>query len=104
MALATINSYLEQIDDLVSRAADYDNMQFRLRLEELVKKGGRGTENAIAHYITGTYVSIPTRINLVRMAGYIRSTAFLVPLEKVIALGEDELLREEAGFQYLQIQ
>jgi HEAT repeat protein len=35
-------------------------------------------------------------MNLVRMAGYIRSAAFLVPLKKVIELGEDDLLREEA--------
>ena len=98
MVLATINSYLEQIDELVSQAVDQDDRRFRLHLESLVKKGGRDTENAIAHYITGTYVSIPTRINLVRMAGYIRSTAFLIPLAKVIELGEDNLLREEAVF------
>jgi HEAT repeat protein len=96
MALATINSYLEQIDELVSQAVDHDDMRFRLHLESLVKKGGKDTENAIAHYITGTYVSVPTRINLVRMAGYIRSAAFLLPLTKVIELGEDILLREEA--------
>lgn len=96
MALATIDSHLVQIDHLVRNAADYDDLEFRLRLEELVKKGGRDTENAIAHYITGTYVSIPTRMNLVRMAGYIRSTAFLIPLKKVIELGENERLREGA--------
>lgn len=96
MALATINSFLEQIDELVSQVVDPDDMRFRLHLETLVKKGGRDTENAIAQYITGTYVSISTRINLVRMAGYIRSTAFLVPLKRVIELGEDSLLREEA--------
>ncbi|MCX6557120.1 MAG: hypothetical protein NTW95_06770 [Candidatus Aminicenantes bacterium] len=96
MVLATINSYLEQIDELVGRAVDPDDKRFRLHLEALVKKGGRETENAIAHYITGTYISIPTRINLVRMAGYIRSSAFLVPLNSVIELGEDNLLREEA--------
>jgi HEAT repeat protein len=96
MVLATINSYLEQIDELVSQAVNQDDMRLRLHLELLVKKGGRDTENAIAHYITGTYVSIPTRINLVRMAGYIRSAAFLVPLKKVIELGEDDRLREAA--------
>ncbi len=96
MALATIDSYLGQIDDLVRRAADYGDMEFRLRLEELVKRGGRDTENAIAHYITGTYIGIPTRLNLVRMAGYILSPAFLLPLQKVIDMGEDNLLREEA--------
>jgi hypothetical protein len=96
MPLATIDSYLGQIDDLVRRAADYGDMEFRLRLEELVKKGGRDTENAIAHYITGTYIGMPTRLNLVRMAGYILSPAFLLPLKKVIDMGEDNLLREEA--------
>ncbi len=96
MALATINSYLEQIDELVSRAVDSDDMQFRMSLETLVKKGGRETENAIAHYLTGTYVGISTRMNLVRMAGYIRSSAFLVPLTRVLELGEDDMLRETA--------
>ncbi len=96
MALATIDSVLEQIDELVRNAADHDDLQFRLRLEELVKLGGRDTENAIAHYLTGNYVSVSTRLNLVRIAGYIRSTAFLVPLNKVIEFGKDERLREAA--------
>jgi len=98
MALATINSFLERIDELVNRAVNPDDRDFRLQLESLVTQGGRGTENAIAHYITGTYIGIPTRINLIRMAGYIRSAAFLVPLKNVIDMGEDDLLREEAVF------
>jgi len=96
MALATIDSVLGQIDDLVRNAGDGSGMAFRLGLEELVRKGGHDTENAIAHYITGTYISMATRMNLVRMAGYIGSDAFLLPLKKVIEMGEDELLREEA--------
>jgi hypothetical protein len=96
MALATINSFLEQIDDLVSHAADHDDMQFRLRLEQLVKKGGRDTENAIAHYITGTRISIATCLNLIRMAGYIRSAAFLLPLNTVIEMSQDTEMQEAA--------
>ena len=96
MALATINSVLEQIDELVRHAADHDDMLFRLRLEELVKKGGRDTENAIAHYITGTRISIATCLNLIRMAGYIRSSAFLLPLNTVIEMSSNNELREAA--------
>jgi len=100
MALESINACLEQIDKLVrgapDGAPDSDDLQFRMRLEELVKSGGKDTENAIVHYITGTYVPIPTRLNLIRMAGYIRSDSFLLPLKKVIDLGENDLLREEA--------
>jgi hypothetical protein len=96
MALEKTDSYLRQIDELVRGSVDPNDLQFRMRLEELVKKGGRGTENAIVHYITGTYIGMATRLNLVRMAGYIRSAAFLLPLKKVIEMGEDDLLREEA--------
>ncbi|MBN2399275.1 MAG: hypothetical protein JXI33_02925 [Candidatus Aminicenantes bacterium] len=96
MALATINSVLEQIDELIRRAPDQDDLQFRLRLEELVKKGGRDTENAIAHYITGTRISVATCLNLIRMAGYIRSAAFLLPLNNVIELSDDVQMREAA--------
>ena len=96
MALATIDAVLEQIDGLVRGAGAGGGREFRLRLEELVRQGGRSTENAIVHYITGSAVGMATRIDLVRMAGYIRSDAFLLPLKKVIAMGEDDLLREEA--------
>ncbi len=96
MALEKTDSILRQIDELVRSSVDPDDQQFRIRLEELVKKGGRGTENAIVHYITGTYIGMATRLNLVRMAGYIRSSAFLLPLKKVIEMGEDDMLREEA--------
>ncbi len=96
MALEAIDSVLQQIDDLVRRTGGGGGLVFRLRLEELVRQGGRSTENAIAHYLTGRSVSVATRIDLVRMAGYIRSDAFLLPLQKVIELGEDDMLREQA--------
>lgn len=96
MDLAAIDSNLEQIDELVRSAVDTDGMRFRMRLEELVKQGGRRTENAIALYITGKSLGVPMRLNLVRLAGYIRSDAFLLPLQQVIETGEDELLREQA--------
>ncbi len=96
MALESSDSYLEQIDELVRGIPDNDDQQFRKKLEELVRQGGRGTENAIALYITGSNISIASRLNLVRMAGYIRSASFLLPLRQVIETGEDDLLREEA--------
>jgi hypothetical protein len=96
MALATINSYLEQIDQLVNRAHGDDDREFRLQLEDLVKKGGRDTENAIAYYITGTRISAATCLNLIRMAGYIRSAAFLLPLTRVIEVSPDVELQKAA--------
>jgi hypothetical protein len=96
MALESSDSCLKQIDQLVRGARDGDDRLFRRQLEELVRQGGRSTENAIALYITGSYISVASRLNLIRMAGYIRSAAFLLPLKKVIETAEDDLLREEA--------
>lgn len=96
MALESSDAYLEQIDELVRGIPDNDDVLFRRKLEELVHKGGRSTENVIALYITGSTVSLATRLNLVRMAGYIRSASFLLPLRQVIEAGGDDLLREEA--------
>ncbi len=96
MALASINSYLDQIDELVRHASDHDDKEFRLLLEDLVKKGGRDTENAIAYYITGTRISVPTCLNLIRMAGYIRSAAFLLPLTRVIEMSPDVQMQKAA--------
>jgi hypothetical protein len=96
MTLENIDSCLEQIDELVRTSPNTNDQPFRMRLEELVRKGGRSTENAIAHYITGKSLRVSTRMNLVRLAGYIRSAAFLLPLQQIIETSEDDLLREEA--------
>jgi hypothetical protein len=96
MEISEINGCLAQIKELIDQAEQYSDLSFRLQLEDLVKKGGRDTENAIMHYITGSYVGVPTRLNLIRIAGYVRSTAFLVPLKKVIELERDERLKEAA--------
>jgi len=75
-----------------------------VNLETVIKKAlseenpekRSGFANAIAYYITGTRISVATCLNLIRMAGYIRSTAFLLPLTRVIEMNPDVEMQKAA--------
>lgn len=84
---------MEQIRQLIDRADQMEDIDFRLQLEDLVKKGGHETLNLIIHSITVSSVAVKTRLNLIRIAGYILHTAFIPPLQKVIDLSPDLNLR-----------
>jgi HEAT repeat protein len=84
---------VEQIQSLIQHADRMEEIEFRLRLEELVEKGGNESLNLIIHTITTTLVSPKIRLNLIRIAGYILNTAFIPPLKKVIELSTELDLR-----------
>lgn len=85
-----------KIKALIKKADKFDHMQFRLLLEELVKKGGKEAENLIAQYATSEDVESLIRINIIRIMGYIRSTTFLVPLRRTLESQENLNLRKAA--------
>jgi hypothetical protein len=84
---------MEQIRHLIDRADQMEDIDFRLQLEDLVRKGGNETLNLIIHYITVSSAPVKTRLNLIRIAGYILHNAFIPPLQKVIDLSPDLNLR-----------
>ena len=84
---------MEQIRQLIDRADQMEDIDFRLRLEELVRKGGHETLNLIIHTITVSSAGAKTRLNLIRIAGYILHAAFIPPLQKVIDFSPDLDLR-----------
>lgn len=90
------NPHLTQIRELIDQAAKYSHLEFRLKLEELVKQGGNEVQNTIIHYITSPSVPGQVRFNLIRMASYIRSTAFLPPLQRIIEVDPDPNLKMAA--------
>lgn len=85
-----------KIKNLVKNADKFDNMQFRLLLEELVTKGGRDAENLIGSLATSDEIDSLTRINIIRSMGYIKSTTFLIPLRKILESKENLNLRKAA--------
>ncbi len=90
------NTTIEQINELIGRADKMSDLQFRLQLEELVSQGGSEVQNLVVHYITTSTLPAKTRINLIRIAGYLLMGAFIPPLQKVIHFASDPNLRIQA--------
>lgn len=88
--------YIEKIEKLVYSADKFNEMSFRLVLEGLVNKGGEEAEYLLVRFITSKELDIPTRINIIRVVGYIQSPHFLIPLKKVIDTEDHIHLKKEA--------
>jgi hypothetical protein len=88
--------YLEKIEGLVYTADKFNEMSFRMVLEGLVAKGGEEAEYLLVRYITSPELDTTTRINIIRVVGYIQSPHFLVPLNKIIDTEENIYLKKEA--------
>lgn len=90
------DTILLKIKALVKKADKFDSMQFRLLLEDLLKQGGHEAENLIAHLATSEELDSLTRINIIRIMGYVQSIAFLIPLRKTLEANENLNLRKAA--------
>jgi hypothetical protein len=73
-----------KIKQVVDHAQRFNDEQFRLVLEGLIKKGGKDAEMMLIHYFTSDKVPAETRENIIRSTGYIRSSHYLIPLKKII--------------------
>ncbi|MCP5107993.1 MAG: HEAT repeat domain-containing protein [bacterium] len=87
---------INKIKSLVKNADRFEHMQFRLLLEELLKKGGRDAESVAGQLAVSDDVDSLTRINIIRCMGYITSNTFLIPLRKILESGENLNLRKAA--------
>lgn len=87
---------LEKIEGLVYSADKFNEMSFRMVLEGLVAKAGEEGEYLLVRYINSNELDLTTRINIIRVVGYIQSPHFLVPLNKIIDHEENIHLKKEA--------
>jgi hypothetical protein len=87
---------IEKIDKLINSSDKFNEMSFRMVLEGLINKVGEEAEYIIVHHINNDQLDLTTRLNIVRVAGYIQSPHFLVPLKKIIEMDENIHLRKEA--------
>ncbi len=90
------NTITVKIKNLIKNSHRFDHMQFRLLLEDMVKEGGKEAENFISYYVTSEDIDSLTRINIIRIMGYVTSPTFLVPLKKVLEGQENLNLRKAA--------
>jgi hypothetical protein len=91
-----LQQQIEKIEKLISSSDKYNEMSFRMVLEGQISKVGEEGEYIIARYINDERLDLTTRLNIVRVAGYIRSPHFLLPLKKIIDTDENIHLRKEA--------
>ncbi|MCP5052931.1 MAG: HEAT repeat domain-containing protein [bacterium] len=85
-----------KIRNLVKNANKFDDMQFRLLLEDLVKQGGREAESLLGELATTDSIPESVRANILRIMGYITSITFLMPLRKILESDENFRLRKAA--------
>ncbi|MCP4217314.1 MAG: hypothetical protein GY765_21905 [bacterium] len=90
------NQFLEKIENLMVSADKFNEMSFRLVLEGLVNKGGEEAEFLMVRYVSSTELEMTTRINVIRVVGYIQSPHFLIPLKKIIDSENNIFLKKEA--------
>jgi hypothetical protein len=94
--MTEIEENLEKIEKLVNSADKFNEMSFRLVLEGLVNKGGEEAEYLLVRYLNSKALDFTTRINIIRVVGYLQSPHFLVPLKKVIDNEDNIHLKREA--------
>lgn len=88
--------YLEKIEKLINSADKFNEMSFRLVLEGLINKGGEESEYLLARYLNSKTLDFNTRLNIIRVVGYLQSPHFLVPLKNIIDKEENIHLKKEA--------
>ncbi|MGD2092660.1 MAG: HEAT repeat domain-containing protein [Candidatus Aminicenantes bacterium] len=91
-----VQQQIEKIEKLIKSPDKLNEMSFRMVLEGLISKVGEEAELIIAHYINNNLLDLTTRLNIVRLVGYIQSSHFLAPLKKIIEKDENIHLRKEA--------
>jgi hypothetical protein len=97
MAEKELKEHLEKLEKLVYSAKKFENeMSFRMVLEGMVKKGGEDAEYELVRFINDRTLDLSTRLNIIRVTAYIRSTHFLIPLKKIIDKEDNINLKKEA--------
>ncbi len=71
-----------KIKNLIKNATKFDNMQFRLLLEGLVKQGGADAENLVGYFATDDSLDSLTRINIIRIMGVYHQHQFSFSVKK----------------------
>ncbi len=71
-------------------------MEFRLSLEQLIKKGGDMGIELMESLLNSKGLNTPLRLQLIRVSGYVNNPRLLIPLKKIIELEENIHLKKEA--------
>lgn len=96
VTMAEKNEYLDKIENLIYSAGKFNDMSFRMVLEGVVNKAGEDGEMLLVRYINSKEIDPDTRLNIIRVSGYVQSPHFLVPLKKIIDTEDNIHIKKEA--------
>jgi hypothetical protein len=91
-----MSEYKNKIENLVKSYDKLNDLEFRLLLEELLKRGKQEAETEYAIILKNREFTLGVRLNLIRVAGYVKSPLFLIPLKNIIDTEKNINLRKEA--------
>ncbi len=91
-----MTNYKKSIENLIKSYDKFSDLEFRLLLEELLKRGNEEIESEYAITLKNKEYSLGIRLNMIRVAGYVKSPFFLVPLKNIIDTETNINLRKEA--------
>lgn len=87
---------INKIKGLIKNAHKFDDLQFRLLIEDLVKQGGKPSERVLGELALSDALFESIRINIIRSMGYITTPAFLITLRQILESDESIRLRKAA--------
>jgi len=87
---------IKKIRKLIVNAEQINDMDFRVILEDIIKKGDDNTEYAVIKYMKSIEIGVNVRLNIIRAIGYLHHPAFLEPLKKIIETENNVHLKKEA--------
>lgn len=89
-------NYQQKLAALFDKADQFSDQDFRIQLEDFIKEAEDDIEHLLVPYITSQIISTDTRLNIIRVAGYLQHNMFLVPLKQIIDKEPHIRLKQEA--------
>ncbi len=93
---AKLDGILKKIHGLVKNTEKFKGVDIRKVLEGLVKEGGVEAEKLVAQYLASDKTPHDAMLELIHSAGYIRSSHFLIPLNRIINSSENTKMINDA--------
>jgi len=87
---------VEEIKTLMKDAEQYKSEEFRIKLEQLVNSGEEEGEYELVQFMNDKHLKPETRMEILRVAGSLQHSSFLVPLKKVIESEPNHRIQQEA--------
>ncbi len=97
---AKVQLILKKMVSIINEPAQLGETDFIYVMEELVKNGGKQAELALGQAISSTKLPLQTRLDLMQVAGNIKSPLLLVPLNRVID-AEDNIRSVETALMVI---